>query len=92
MLMCRVEGYVVATKKHSSLEGWKLTICQPIGNDGAPEGPPQIAIDRHGAAMHQRVLISSDGAATRKLLGDDKSPARWVLICVLDEQGGRTCD
>jgi hypothetical protein len=38
--------------------------------------------------MHQRVIISSDGLATRKLLDDGQSPARWVLICVLDETGG----
>ena len=75
MLLCRVEGHVVATMKHPSLNGWRLTICQPIGIDGDPE-------------MHQRVIISSDGAATRKLLGNDKSPARWVLICVVDETGG----
>mgnify|MGYP002151222756 CR=1 FL=1 len=31
-----------------------------------PEGAPQIAIDAHGAGMHQRVIISSDGAAARK--------------------------
>ena len=88
MLLCRVEGHVVATIKHASLEGWRLAICQPIGIDGAPEGVPQIAVDRHGAGMHQRVMISSDGLATRKLLGNDKSPARWVLIGVLDETGG----
>ena len=88
MLLCRVEGHVVATIKHPSLEGWRLTICQPIGIDGAPEGVPQIAVDRHGAAMHQRVIISSDGMATRKLLGDGMSPARWVLIGVVDETGG----
>jgi ethanolamine utilization protein EutN len=88
VLLCRVEGHVVATIKHPSLDGWRLTICQPIGIDGAPEGVPQIAVDRHGAGLHQRVIISSDGAATRKLLGSDKSPARWVLICVVDETGG----
>ena len=88
MLLCRVEGQVVATIKHPSLVGWRLAICQPIGIDGAPEGVPQIAIDQHGAAMHQRVIISSDGAATRKLLGSEKSPARWVLIGVVDESGG----
>ena len=78
----------MATVKHRSLDGWRLTLCQPIGSDGTPEGVPQIAIDRHGAGMHQRVIISSDGLATRRLVGDDKSPARWVLICVLDETGG----
>jgi microcompartment protein CcmK/EutM len=27
---------VVATRKHPSLEGWRLLICQPIGREGRP--------------------------------------------------------
>ena len=85
MLLARVEGNVTATRKHPSLNGWRLLICQPINNEGGFEGPPQVAIDPYGAAMHQRVIISSDGAATRKTVGDEKSPARWMIIGVVDE-------
>lgn len=86
MYLARVEGNIVATRKHPSFEGWRLLICQPIGANGAPEGVPQIAIDPLGAGMHQRVIISSDGAAARKAVGDEKSPARWIVIGVVDEQ------
>lgn len=86
MLLARVEGNVVATRKHPSLEGFRLVICQPIGNAGEPEGAPQVALDCHGAGMHQRVVISSDGLAARKAVGDDKSPARWLVIGVVDEK------
>ncbi len=85
MLLARVEGNVVATRKHPSLEGWRLVICQPISADGRNEGSPQIAIDAHGAGMHQQVVISSDGAAARKAVGDEKSPVRWLVIGVVDE-------
>ena len=85
MLLARVEGNVVATRKHPSLEGWRLLICQPINDAGDPEGAPQVAIDPHGAGMHQRVVISSDGAAARNAVGDQKSPARWMVIGVVDE-------
>ena len=61
-------------------------ICQPINNEGEPEGAPQVAIDSHGAGMHQRVVISSDGSAARKVVGDEKSPARWLVIGVVDEK------
>jgi microcompartment protein CcmK/EutM len=89
MLLCRVKGNVVATRKHSSLEGWRLVICQPIDRDGRPDGPPQVAIDPHGAGIGECVIISSDGLATRRLVGDDKSPARWILIAIVDEiEGG----
>jgi microcompartment protein CcmK/EutM len=63
-----------------------LVICQPIGQAGEPEGGPQVAIDAHGAGMHQRVVISSDGAAARKAVGDEKSPARWMVIGIVDER------
>jgi ethanolamine utilization protein EutN len=45
-----------------------------------------VAIDPHGAGMHQRVIISSDGAATRKIVGDKKSPARWMITGIVDEK------
>jgi microcompartment protein CcmK/EutM len=85
MLLARVEGNLTATRKHRSFNGWRLIICQPINLAGEPEGTPQVAIDAHGAAMHQRVIISSDGAAARKAVGDEKSPVRWLITGIVDE-------
>jgi ethanolamine utilization protein EutN len=85
MLLARVEGNVVATRKHPSFEGWRFVVCQPIGATGEPEGAPQIAIDAHGAGMHQRVIISSDGSAARLAVKDPKSPARWMIVGIVDE-------
>ena len=85
MLLVRVEGNIVATRKHPSLDGWRLVVVQPIGADGKSEGAPQVAIDSHGAGMHQQVVISSDGASSRKAVGDEKSPVRWLVIGVVDE-------
>lgn len=86
MLLARVEGNVVSTRKHPSLQGWRLIICQPINGAGDPEGVPQVAIDAHGAGMHERVVISSDGAAARNAVGDQKSPVRWMIIGIVDER------
>jgi microcompartment protein CcmK/EutM len=86
MLLARVEGNVVAIRKHPSLEGWRLIICQPMNAAGGPEGVPMVAIDPYGAGMHQRVVISSDGLATRKTVGDDKSPVRWMITAIVDEK------
>lgn len=85
MLLARVEGHLTATRKHPSFEGWRLVVCQPIDRDGRAEGVPQVAIDSLGAGMHQRVIISSDGAAARKAVGDERSPARWMIVGVVDE-------
>lgn len=90
MLLARVEGNVTATRKHPSLEGWRLLICQPIGQAGDPEGAPQVAIDSLGAGIHQRVILSSDGAAARAAVRDPQSPVRWMVVGVVDdlEPGG----
>lgn len=85
MFLARVEGNLTATRKHPSFEGWRLVICQPISRDGVPEGVPQVAIDPLGAGMHERVVISSDGAAARKAVGDDQSPVRWIIVGLVDE-------
>jgi ethanolamine utilization protein EutN len=85
MQLARVEGNIVATRKHPSLEAWRLVICQPIGAGGEAEGAPIVAIDSHGAGMHQQVIISSDGLAARKAVGVDRSPVRWLVIGIVDE-------
>ncbi len=86
MLLARVEGSVIATRKHPSFEGWRMIICQPVNRAGEPEGSPQIALDPLGAGMHQRVVISSDGAAARQAVKNPKSPARWMIIGIVDEK------
>jgi microcompartment protein CcmK/EutM len=45
-----------------------------------------VAIDAHGAGLHQRVILSSDGSAARLAVGDPKSPARWMIIGIVDER------
>lgn len=87
MYLARVEGSVIATRKHASFNGWRLLICQPISLAGEPEGAPQVALDPVGAGMHQRVIISSDGAAARQTVRDNRSPARWLVVGVVDESG-----
>ena len=86
MFLARVEGNLTATRKHASLAGGRLIICQPISKDGAPEGVPQVAIDPHGAGMHECVIISSDGMAARKAVGDERSPVRWMITAIVDEK------
>lgn len=88
MLLARVEGNVVATRKHPSFQGWRLLICQPINGAGEAEGGPVVAIDPHGAALHQRVIVSSDGLGARLAVGDQKSPVRMMITGIVDEPGG----
>lgn len=73
--------------KHPSLDGWRLLIAQPIAPDGSEDGAPQIVIDNLGAGAGQRVLITSDGAEARALVGDERSPARWSVAGIIDPEG-----
>ena len=84
MMLARVEGSLTATRKHPSLNGWRLLICQPIGAAGAPEGTPVVALDSLGAGLHQRVVVSTDGSAARLAVKDPKSPARLMVIGIVD--------
>jgi len=36
--------------------------------------------------MNQRVIISSDGSASRKAVADEKSPVRWMIVGIVDEK------
>jgi ethanolamine utilization protein EutN len=90
MLRARIEGQVVATRKHRSLTGWRLLLCQPIDAKGEPEGLPQVAIDPYGAGMHSTVILSGDGVCTRRMVKDPTSPVRMMIIAVEDvEEGAR---
>jgi ethanolamine utilization protein EutN len=80
-----VIGTATATIKHPSMNGWKLLVVQPQMNDGrTPDGDPQLAVDNLGAGIGQQVMISSDGAGTRELLGVEATPVRWSVIGIPD--------
>ncbi len=80
-----VVGTATATAKHSSMNGWKLLIVQPMLIDGrTPDGDPQLAVDTLGAGAGEQVMISSDGDSTRALLGVEATPVRWCVIGIPD--------
>ncbi len=86
MQLARVVGNVISTQKHPSLNGQRLLLCQPVSPDGKqPSGAPIVSIDQLGAGMHQLVTLSSDGLTARNMVGDPKSPARYIIIGIVDE-------
>ncbi len=78
-----IQGHVTATVKHPSFHGTRLLIAVPESDDVAP----QVVLDSLGAAIGQRVIISSDGAEARKMVGDELSPARWNVTGIIDPEG-----
>ena len=84
MTLARVDGVIVSTICHPSMAGHRSIICQPLDENGRDEGLPVLAIDPHGAGMHERVLISTDGSATREFVKDPKSPLRNMILAIVD--------
>lgn len=85
MLLAKAIGTATATVKHSSMEGWKLLIAQPLMADGVtPDGDPLLAVDGSGARSGDMVILSSDGRGTRELLQADNSPVRWMVMGIQD--------
>lgn len=82
MRLAKIHGYVTSTIKHRSMDGWRLLIAVPE----SPDLAPQIVLDSLGAAIGQRVLISSDGSEARKIVNDQRSPARWTVMGIIDPE------
>jgi ethanolamine utilization protein EutN len=84
MQIALIVGHATATVKHASMTGWKLLIAQPLTTDGKEDGEPQLVIDNLGAGLNDRVIISNDGAGTRKLMNSKNSPVRWFVMGICD--------
>ena len=85
MLLGKVVGTAVSTVKHSSMEGCKLLVVQPLMADRRTgDGDPLVAVDRLGAGVGARVILTSDGVGTREMLGADATPVRWSVVGIKD--------
>jgi microcompartment protein CcmK/EutM len=84
MISARIDGTVVASACHPSMRSTRTVICQPIDELGREEGEPILAIDPLGAGLHEHVLVSTDGSATREFVHDPKTPLRNLVIGLID--------
>jgi len=84
MLTGRVIGRATATVKHSSLDGWRLLLVQTLDIQGNDEGFPELVIDELGCGKGDTVLLTSDGAAVREMVGVKNTPIRWATQGVID--------
>jgi ethanolamine utilization protein EutN len=82
MRIATIRGHVTSTVRHPSFAGQRLLIAVPE----SPDVAPQIVLDTLGAGLGQRVLISSDGSEARKLVRDERSPARWTVCGLIDPE------
>jgi len=85
MLIARVTGTVVSTKKHRKFEGAKLLLVQPLTLDEAARGPELLAVDAVGAGVHEKVLIVLEGRAAGEALGRKAAPVDAAIVGIIDQ-------
>jgi ethanolamine utilization protein EutN len=59
-------------------------VLQPLGADREADGSPYLGLDEQGCGRGDLVITSSDGKATREMVGSNNTPARWVVIGLAD--------
>jgi ethanolamine utilization protein EutN len=83
MFLARIEGTVVATAKHPSLEGCRFLVARRLEADGSAAAEPNVVVDWMGAARGETVMVSTDGDIAREKLGNN-TPARMVVVGLVD--------
>ncbi|MBM3803472.1 MAG: hypothetical protein FJW26_14320 [Acidimicrobiia bacterium] len=84
MLIGRVIGDVVATRKHSSHESQKLLVVQPLNLDGSDRGNPVLAVDAVDAGVGDQVLVTQEGWSAMTSVSRPMSPIDMSVIGVID--------
>jgi ethanolamine utilization protein EutN len=84
LILARVVGTVVATHKHSTFEGAKLLLVQPLTLDDEPRGTALLAVDSVGAGVHEKVLIVIEGRAAGEAVGRKGAPVDAAVIGIVD--------
>jgi ethanolamine utilization protein EutN len=84
MILARVVGTVVATRKDPRLEGKKLLILRPISPQGKDEGGYVVAVDTVGAGCKERVLVVS-GSSARMAEGCKDLPVDTAIVGIVDD-------
>jgi ethanolamine utilization protein EutN len=84
LLLGRIIGTVVATRKDPRLEGKKLLICRLIDPDGQDEKGYVIAVDTVHAGYKEKVLIVS-GSSARMAQGCKDTPVDAAIVGIVDQ-------
>jgi len=83
MLLAKVIGDVVATRKDASLVGLKLLIIQPLTPDRQPAGRPLVAVDSVGAGAGEVVFFVRGREASFPCL-PDQPPTDATIVGIVD--------
>ncbi|TAJ23526.1 MAG: ethanolamine utilization protein EutN [Planctomycetota bacterium] len=90
MLIGRVVGSVVATRKDEKLANMKLLVVQVHGHDNKPKDQYVVAVDSVQAGVDDMVLFAT-GSSARQTTQTDARPVDAVIMAVVDswDLGGK---
>jgi microcompartment protein CcmK/EutM len=83
MILARVVGTIVATRKDPRLEGHKLLIVKPISPEGKDEAGYVIAVDTVSAGSRETVICVS-GSSARMADGCKDKPVDTAIVGIVD--------
>jgi microcompartment protein CcmK/EutM len=91
MLLGKVVGTVVSTRKEPTLEGSKLLVVRGLDLDGKPTATLVVAVDAVGAGVGEWVLYASGSSARQTEMTKDR-PVDATIMAIVDtlEVGGQT--
>ena len=83
MLLARIVGTVVATRKDERLHGRKLLVARLIDEQGQDQKGHVIAVDTVGAGVREIVLVVQ-GSSARLAQGCKDCPVDAAVVGVVD--------
>lgn len=83
MILARVVGTVVATRKDERLVSNKLLVARAVDPKGKPEASYVVAVDTVDAGVGELVLIVS-GSSARMASGMKDCPVDAAIVGVVD--------
>ena len=83
MLIGKVVGSVVATRKDEKLENQKLLVVQVHDHQNRPKDQYVVAVDAVGAGNEEMVLYATGSSARQTTLTEGK-PCDAVIMAVVD--------
>jgi len=84
MILAKVIGNVVATRKDEKLVGSKLLVVQPVDLNGKLKGGFLIAKDTVGAGSGETVIVVQ-GSSARMAKESKNTPLDAAIIAIVDE-------
>jgi microcompartment protein CcmK/EutM len=83
MILARVVGTVVSTRKVEPLRSVKLLVVEPVRPSGEPAGAHFVAADAVGAGAGETVLVAQGSSARLTDVSQDR-PVDAVIMGIVD--------